>query len=431
MMQLPRLSLGSALLCLGLTASTAFADSLETGFLNPPDCARPRTWWQGMNGNITKEGITADLEAMKQIGLGGATVVNLDCGIPRGEVPFMSPEWRADFRFAMQEADRLHFKLSVENCAGWSSSGGPWNTVTNAMQRLTSSETNIQGPAVFDAVLPQPPVTLGFYRDIAVLAFKAPAGRADTGAGAPAGTLEITHAVYGADGGGSADVKAKLVALITSGRQSIVAGNDELDGDPAPGVVKQLRVEFTLDGMPGTVTVEEGDTLLLPVNARKLAMAPRALQTSPDHTFVSAPSAVADNEKAIPSDRILDLSGKLTDDGRLRWHVPHGRWIILRLGYTPIGMINHPAPEEGTGLECDKLSQAALDAHWDGFMQKILDDIGPLAGKTLTSSFIDSYEVGNQDWTENFRAEFKRRRGYDPVNFLPTFTGRIVDNEAV
>ena len=129
-----------------------------------------------MNGNITKEGITADLEAMKQIGLGGATIVNVDCGIPRGPVPFMSPEWREDFKFAVQEANRLGLELCVENCAGWSSSGGPWNTVTNAMQRVTTSEVRVTGPTNFNAALPQPPTTLGFYRDIAVLAFPAPAG---------------------------------------------------------------------------------------------------------------------------------------------------------------------------------------------------------------------------------------------------------------
>ena len=61
-------------------------------------------------------------------------------------------------------------------------------------------------------------------------------------------------------------------------------------------------------------------------------------------------------------------------------------------------------------------------------MQKILDDVGPLAGKTLDSSLIDSYEVGGQNWTENFRAEFQKRRGYDPLKFLPAFTARVVDN---
>ena len=61
----------------------------------------------------------------------------------------MSPEWRKDFKFAAAEANRLGLELCVENCAGWSSSGGPWNTVTNAMQCLTSSETRTRGAGSF------------------------------------------------------------------------------------------------------------------------------------------------------------------------------------------------------------------------------------------------------------------------------------------
>jgi alpha-L-rhamnosidase/Glycosyl hydrolases family 2, sugar binding domain len=432
--KLTRFIFASAWLCLIFTASAAPADSLEAGFQNPPASARPQTWWHWMNGNITKAGITADLEAMKDIGLGGATIVNVDCGIPPGPVKFMSPEWREDFKFAVAEADRLGLELCVENCAGWSSSGGPWNTVTNAMQRLTSSETRARGPAIFNAVLPQPPVTLGFYRDIAVLAFKAPVAEVDTASDAAqsAAKLKISRAVYEAeDGSGSADVKAKLVALIGSGHYSIVAGNDEFD-DPAYGHHKRLHVEYTLDGKSGTMTVTEGETLTFPTNAHQMASAQLFVKTSADHTFVRPPAAmVSAASGAIPRAGVVDLTAMLTADGRLRWDVPPGNWVILRLGYTPTGVNNHPAPEEGEGLECDKFSQAALDAHWAGFMQKILDDLGPLAGKTLDSSLIDSYEVGGQDWSENFRNEFQKRRGYDPLKYLPTFTGRVVDNPAV
>jgi hypothetical protein len=435
MVRYPHLLFGVAGLYVALTVSGASTDQLEAGFLNPPEAARPHTWWQWMNGNITREGITADLEAMKQIGLGGATVVNLDCGIPRGQVPFMGPEWRADFKYAMQEASRLDFQLSVENCAGWSSSGGPWNTVTNSMQCLTSSETRIQGPAVFDAVLPQPPVTLNYYRDVAVLAFEAPPAATEAAANpmSPAEKLEIKHAVYrGQDGGGSADVTARIVALVKSGKKSVGANSDELGGDPAFGEVKELHLEFTLDGKPGTMTVSEGETLVFPVNAGQLAMSQRLARSSVKRTFVKPPTATADAANgAVPLDGIVDLTANLAPDGRLRWQVPPGHWIILRLGHTPIGVNNHPAPAEGTGLECDKLSKAALDAHWNGFMQKVIDDIGPLAGKTLHSSFIDSYEVGNQDWTENFRKEFQKRRGYDPLKYLPAYARYIVDNPAV
>ena len=62
---------------------------------------------------------------------------------------------------------------------------------------------------------------------------------------------------------------------------------------------------------------------------------------------------------------------------------PKGDWTILRIGYTPTGATNHPAPPEGTGPECDKFSTEALDAHWAGYVQKMLDNVGPLAGKTL------------------------------------------------
>src|SRR5580765_2361586 len=125
-MKLPRF-LCSLTCSLALTNAVA-ADSLEQGFLQPPSSAKPHTWWHWMNGNITKEGITADLEAMQRVGVGGAQIFNVDCGIPHGDVQLMSPEWRELFKHAIKEADRLGIEICVHNCAGWSSSGGPWNT---------------------------------------------------------------------------------------------------------------------------------------------------------------------------------------------------------------------------------------------------------------------------------------------------------------
>src|SRR5580698_11292117 len=99
-------------LALSLVQLAARADdSLEAGFKAPPDSARPQTWWHWMNGNVTKEGITADLEAMKQIGLGGAEIFNADCGIPPGPVRFNSPEWHEMFTHAVHEADRLGLQI--------------------------------------------------------------------------------------------------------------------------------------------------------------------------------------------------------------------------------------------------------------------------------------------------------------------------------
>src|SRR5258707_6931815 len=110
---------GSATLSLALAAPAAPIDPLQSGFLNPPDSAKPQTWWHWMNGNITKEGITLDLEAMKRVGLAGAQIFNADSGIPAGPVKFMSPEWREMFKHAVKEADRLGLQIFVHNCAGW------------------------------------------------------------------------------------------------------------------------------------------------------------------------------------------------------------------------------------------------------------------------------------------------------------------------
>jgi len=477
-MKLPRAFLASAwLLCLALTASAASTDSLETGFLNPPDSAKPQTWWHWMNGNITKAGITADLEAMKQIGLGGATIVNVDCGIPRGPVNFMSPEWREDFKFAVSEANRLGLELCVENCAGWSSSGGPWNTVTNAMQRVTTSEVRVTGPTNFHAVLPQPPMTLGFYRDIAVLAFPAPAGEvvrmkdfspgASTSGDEPAAnkltdgdsktfvrlpipkrgqpqfaqlefqkpffarTVKITggpgipecsgEIQVSDDGKTFRTLKPFAFARRGSATRTVALGAQ-------PVAARFWRVQFTALGARATATeiplaeIELAQRLIIENIDAKAGFNGAEVLSSRETDDAS--------NGTVQRREVVDLTSKLAADGKLNWRAPAGQWVILRIGYTPTGRVNHPAPKEGEGLECDKFSKAALDAHWAGFMQKILDDLGPLAGKTLNTSLIDSYEVGGQNWSENFRKEFKKRRGYDLLKFLPAFTSRVVDSTA-
>ena len=475
-MKKSRLLLGSVWLCLVLNASAT--DPLESGFLNPPDSAKPQTWWHWMNGNITKAGLTADLEAMQQIGLGGATIVNVDCGIPRGPVNFMSPEWREDFKFAVSEANRLGLELCVENCAGWSSSGGPWNTVTNAMQRVTTSELRVTGPANFSTALPPPPTKLDFYRDIAVLAFPAPAdenvrmkdfspvatasgtelpgnkltdGNSKTFIHLPvpqrgkpqfaqleftkpfsARTVKIVGGPNTPECSGQILVsddgqKFRAVKPFAFGRKNSSTCMVALGAQPV--AARFWRVQFTALGAKAKAT----EILLADIElAPRLSIDNIDAKDGLNGNFVLSSHETDDaTAGAVQRREVIDLTSKLTADGKLNWQVPAGEWVVLRFGYTPTGAINHPATKEGEGLECDKFSKAALDAHWAGFMQKVLDDLGPLAGKTLNTSLIDSYEVGGQNWNKYFRAEFQKRRGYDPLKFLPTFTGRVVDSPAV
>ena len=110
---------------------------------------------------------------------------------------------------------------------------------------------------------------------------------------------------------------------------------------------------------------------------------------------------------------------------------PPGRWTVLRFGHTPTGIAIEPPPPGGSGLECDKLSKAGAEAHYQGLMAKIVADYGRLAGKTLVSTHIDSWEVGSQNWTPRFREEFARLRGYDPWPYLPVMAGTVVDSLAI
>ena len=160
---------------MGIIAATTGAvgtDVLESGFRQPPPDARPWVYWFWLNGNITSAGITADLEAMKRVGIGGVLIMEVDQGSPVGPMDFMGQPWRDLFRHVHAEARRLGIEVNMNNDAGWNGSGGPWITPEQSMQEVVWTETELTGPQKFDGTLAQPAAVAGFYRDIAVLAFK-------------------------------------------------------------------------------------------------------------------------------------------------------------------------------------------------------------------------------------------------------------------
>lgn len=146
-------------------------NSLEDGFITPPPSAKPHTWWHWMNGNVTKEGITLDLESMARVGIGGFQNFDAGTGIPKGPVVYLSPEWLELKKHAIAEAQRLGLEFTMHNCPGWSSSGGPWITPELAMQQITTSEITVEGPKLIDVTFPKPDTKLDYYKDICLLAF--------------------------------------------------------------------------------------------------------------------------------------------------------------------------------------------------------------------------------------------------------------------
>lgn len=161
----------------GIAAVCHADDALRLGFKNPPASAKARTWWHWLNGNVTKEGITADLEAMQRVGIQEAQVFNVALGQPEGPATYLGPEWFEMLRFAATEAQRLGMELAFHNAAGWSSSGGPWVTPERSMQKVVFREVSLNGGGVIRLQLPRPEVVRNYYRDIAILAFPKPTTR--------------------------------------------------------------------------------------------------------------------------------------------------------------------------------------------------------------------------------------------------------------
>ncbi|MGD0897174.1 MAG: glycosyl hydrolase, partial [Thermoguttaceae bacterium] len=161
-------------------ASGASGGDLERSFASPPEAARPWVYWFWGNGWLSREGITADLEAMKRAGIGGALIMETGQAYGPGPYRFLSDGWREMWKHAIAEAARVGIKINMHQSPGWYGSGGPWITPELAMQKVVWSELRVEGGKRFEGPLPIPPAWKPdrnkepWYRDIAVLAFPAP-----------------------------------------------------------------------------------------------------------------------------------------------------------------------------------------------------------------------------------------------------------------
>ncbi len=351
---------------LGVGCPAALAGSLEDGFRNPSDTARPHTWWHWMNGHVSSEGITRELEAMKEAGLGGFTLFNASEGTPAaGPVDYLSEEWWALLEHTMREADRLGLEMGIHNSAGWATTGGPWVTPELAMQEVVWTEKRVAGPATFDGVLEIPEPALGIERDMA----RDP---------------EVNQRYY----------------------------------VPREKVRGYYR-DIALFAFPTLGSDVSGRPFRLENWRPKAGFAKLRGGYSPD-------DRLAPVEDRIDPSEMIELTSRLDSDGRLVWDVPPGDWTLLRIGYQPTGRQNHPAPVGGRGLEIDKLSAAAVDHHWSNSIAKIIHAADDNAGGAFNAVLIDSYEVGHQNWNHSIAQDFRHQRGYDLTGYLPALTGRVV-----
>lgn len=432
-------------------------DALEQAFRAPAHSAKPRAYWFHMRGNITKPGITADLEAMQDIGLGGTLFMNVSVGVPQGLVEtkeFMSPAWQECFQHMLEESARLGLDFGSALCDGWGNAGGPAIPPDLAMQHLTWSETRVpEGQTVELASLPQPETLLDYYREVAVLAIPLSAPEA---APAPPSRQQV-RLVRSASG--PAELRFDFPAAMTVCELTLSdirganpfgeprATLEASDDGQAWRAVQKFPVSWR--GHPRTDLTVAFD----PVTARhfrlvypdagyfrgaQVTIGEAALSNRPRiHYWQAKAAIIGHNEHGGGAARYLDAGAgdgpgidpesvvNLT--GQQTWRAPPGPWLVLRIGHTPTGAHNAPATEAGVGLECDKFNPRGVEAQHEAFIDKLLAAAKPAARHAYKHTWIDSWEVGPQNWTARFADEFRTRRGYDLTPWLPVLCGgRIV-----
>jgi hypothetical protein len=360
---------------LGVFSSLAAAqEDLAKGFAQPPNAAKPRVYWWWLMSLVSKQGITKDLEEMQAKGVGGVMIFDAS-GSP-GAMPhgpaFMTPGWRENYKHALREADRLGLEVSVNLCSGWDA-GGPWITPAHASKHFQQSTWNVTGPRKISEKLPKPVGDVPSYREVAV------------GVGTrPAGQLTDEQLHY-------RDIAAQAVPRKPGPPQMLISAGLAL---------KSGRESFSGFGENGPV--------------RGMVEAPLA-----------DPEPLG-NRLVVAAERIVDLTAKLGPDGQLDWDVPAGDWTIVRTGYACNNDQIMCASPGAAGPSVDFLSVAATDFHFKNTAEILLQDAGPLAGKTLKYFHDDSWEAGLPNWTDSFLDDFKKYRGYDARPYLPVLTGAIV-----
>ncbi len=335
--------------------SSGAEPDLESGWTNPPTEARLRSYWWWINGNVTRESITRDLEALKAKGFSGVILVDADgsnqdgnARVPHGPT-FFSPAWRELFKFALHEANRVGLEVTLNIQSGWNL-GGPVVTPADAPKKLVWTQTRVSGGTNSILKLDQPKGRDNYYQDLFVLAYRI---------------------------------------------------NPNLPPDRTPIQNQQQKaLERALEPFSAPVS------------------------TPLFEEYASTP-----NEQDTETKEVIDISDMLRPDGTLDWKAPDGDWQVIRFGCTLNDHCRVSTCSEGwDGYALDPFDAGAFRRYWDGVVEPLIGDAGPFAGSTLKYLYTDSWEVEVANWTPTLREEFKSRRGYDLLQWLPVMAGKIVNS---
>ena len=434
---------------------------LAYGFDHPQDTARTKVWWFHGETVGTHEGITADLEAFKQQGVGGVVFYDQVHGDGEGAFKVFSPEWWDELLFSSREARRLGLSFEV-NCGNGYVAGGKWITPERSMQSLACTEKIVEGGRDLTFQMPLPEkMPGGWHHDVAVVALpyqeeltgQVPMPELVIHFQQPFTARSITYEV-------SAQGKARTSSMqAPPSHFNLDTRPNEFFGcgfTPLPPVAELQASE---DGVSfykvcdlrpryrnlGGIRLQ---TVAFPkVTARRFRIVPTDSTVKFSHVTLSARASVdAWQQKAslisefIEADqtpryapgeladfsRAIDLTPMLAADGTVTWQkAPQGKWLVLRFLSVSNGGHTKHGRKEALGLECDKLSVEGARLQWQSYIKPVIDSIRARGG-VLQGICMDSHEAGPQNWTVGFEDEFRRLRGYDMRKYLPVMAGFVV-----
>ncbi len=480
-------------------------EELKKEFKNPSNKYRPETWFHLNGNNISKEGLTLDLEAIKEAGLQGIHLFN-KAGRPYPNVKpieILSPEWEDMIRHAADECKRLGLKFTMQNCPGWSMTGGPWVPAEEAQREVVESIYRISGGEMYNEILELDALytTPDYdYKDIQVLAFPTPEGddlesfnpsKIETNNTVvpwkdifnPNSKLIVTRRAtqldkplnaYRKQGISRVNetdtwVKVKFETPVTLRSIIFPQLRHIIMSAQYPKIDVAIKVEAFIDNKLTEIT-----TLNLPDSnwndrRKHLTLAiPETTSSTFVFTFQGSHSIVPEfirlsskpkfhNHEAkaakvlrrlekdveynyaentiIKSNSIINLTDKMSSDGRLTWETPEGHWTVVRFGHINMRLTNKPAVPEATGWESSKLDKIAIENHLrNGMIGDLIKDGGPISDGKLHGLLIDSWESHVPTWTinsEDMFSEFETRRGYSMKSYLLATMGYIVETSEI
>lgn len=462
----------------------SFGSYDEDNFHSPSKVYYPQTWFHYIGGNVSIEGITRDLEAIAEAGISGIQLFHGQFGGPwpgvEPQITSLSPNWDNAVRHTAQECKRLGLRFTMQNCPGWATSGGPWIEPANAMRHLVWSRTDVTGGKNINMSLPLPQPTEEEWRDykeITVLAFPTPLDDTDSPL-VPQSIRSSNNAQWDDYFQGKAKEPIRFSPTTEHNPhwvevtfpESVVVRSVEFpsintfnhgqcyepgvkvmiqailpDGSVKDILTTDMPQANSQDNKPITLACSDvygvNKYKISIVNKHNMALSSlRLFSAARKNSWESeagwtlralernGASPQQDKKAFIASNRIMDISDKMDAQGNLNWSAPSGKWTILRIGHVNTGRRNSPAPPEGTGWECNKLSPKGPNAQFAGYIGRLIGQDGVLKNGLLNGMLLDSWECYTQTWTQGMEDEFNRVANYPLKNWLPAVFGYVIED---